>query len=318
MMYHARKLALSTLIPLILTACGGSSSSNTSIPNTPDIDDCGNYYVLSSASLVSDGSANMDTYDLIESVLGVGSIEAPDLYGEDNHSGVRHITEDSDNQVGDYFRFTIHRDLDGDRDTGKTDRQRNEIKVYDKSNDSLKGFMDTIFEYRWKFRIDEDLRVTNHFTHLFQLKAVSDFGDPVSQPLVTITGNTKSGVSGLEVRHVDSQDAKTMLLHTSQLGIDWATQIQGQWLEVFVRAQFSEQGSLEMSVTPLGSEAPLFTVNEQNIELWRSGSNGSTVNFVRPKWGIYRSLNDKAGLNAGEDEVWFADLEVKEVQKIEP
>jgi hypothetical protein len=72
-----------------------------------------------------------------------------------------------------------------------------------------------------------------------------------------------------------------------------------------------------MSVTPLGSETPLFTVNEQNIELWRSGSNGSTDNFVRPKWGIYRSLNDKAGLNAGEDEVWFADFEIKEVQKIE-
>lgn len=117
---------------------------------------------------------------------------------------------------------------------------------------------------------------------------------------------------------MDSQDTQTILLDTSQLGIDWATQIQGQWLEAFVRAQFSEQGSLEMSVTPLGSTTPLFTVNEQNIELWHSGNNNSTDNFVRPKWGIYRSLNDKTGLNAGEDEVWFADFEIKEVQKIEP
>lgn len=114
---------------------------------------------------------------------------------------------------------------------------------------------------------------------------------------------------------MDSQDTGTILLDTSQLGIDWATQIQGQWLEVFVRTKFSEQGSLEMSVTPLGSETPRFTVNKQNIELWRSGSNGSTDNLVRPKWGIYRSLNDKAGLNAGEDEVWFADLEKKKSKR---
>ncbi|GAL20778.1 hypothetical protein JCM19235_3780 [Vibrio maritimus] len=74
-MHQARKLALSTLIPLILTACGGTNSGNSSIPNTPDIDDSGNYYVLSSASLVSDGPANMDTYDLIESVLGVALLK---------------------------------------------------------------------------------------------------------------------------------------------------------------------------------------------------------------------------------------------------
>ncbi|MGV2990227.1 hypothetical protein ACE1OE_21565 [Vibrio sp. E150_011] len=302
---------------LLLSACGGSSSEDTpSDVYNPPVDDSGQYYVISSTDLIADGANGMATYDLIESILGTGSIEAPDLYGDANHQHIDHITEDNDNMVGNYFRFVLHRDEDKDRDKDYTDRQRNEIKVYDKSDDSLKGVMDKTFEYRWKFRVGDDLAVTSHFTHLFQLKAVTDGSDPVSQPLVTITANTKSGESGLEVRHVTADNTKTMLLHTSQMDIDWATQIQGQWLEVMVRSTFSEKGALYLSVTPLGEQTPLFAVNESNIELWRSASNASDGNFVRPKWGIYRSLNDIASLNEGEDEVWFADFSIKEVEKI--
>ncbi|MCL9777302.1 hypothetical protein [Vibrio methylphosphonaticus] len=298
---------------LLLSACGGSSPSDA---YHPPLDDSGQYYVISSASLNSDGAGGVETYQLIESILGQGSIEAPDLYGDANHDTIKHITEDHDSMVGNYFRFVIHRDHDKDRDKDYTDRQRNEIKVYDKSVDSLKGFKDKTFEYRWKFRVGETLAVTNHFNHLFQLKAVTDNGDPVSQPLVTITANTKSGVSGLEVRHVDSADNKTMLLHTSQQNIDWATQIQGQWLEVLVRTTYSETGALYLSVTPVGEQSPLFAISQDNLEMWRSGANSSQGNFVRPKWGIYRSLKDKDALNEEEDEVWFADFSIKEVEKI--
>ncbi len=316
-MHNPLKITLTILCSLALSACGGSGSGSSNSNNNINTSIDGEYRVLSEETLSAEGITNAQVYSHIESVLGVGSIEAPDLYGSANHSGVQHILKESDNQVGDYFKFIIHRDLDGDRDTGKTDRQRNEIKVYGNSDDSLKGFLGKTFEYRWKFRVGHDLAITNHFTHLFQLKAVTSSNDPVSQPLVTITANTKSGVGGLEVRHVDSADNKTELLHTSRQGIDWATQIQGQWLEVMVRTTYAEKGMLQLSVTPLGESEPLFTVNRSNIEMWRSGSNADKGNFVRPKWGIYRSLNSKELLNAHEDNVDFANFYIAEAEQLE-
>lgn len=318
----ANYLMLLSATLLVCTACG-SSSSDSGEPYVPPVDS-GDYIELSNTQLISDGPEGEATYDLIESVLGTGSIEAPDLY-EENHPEVPHITEHTDEEVGNHFRFILHRDEDIDRDKVENDdRQRNEIKVYGNSDDSLKGFKDTTFEYSWKFRVGDELRITSNFTHLFQLKAVSDTDAPISQPLITITANTKSGNEGLEIRHVDSvgadednNDTTTMLLHTSNIGVNWSTQIQGQWLEVFVRANFSENGSLYLSVTPLGEEEPLFAVEENNIKLWRAGDDSGTGNFVRPKWGIYRSLKDLDGLNASEDEVRFADFSISEVQLVE-
>ena len=76
----------------------------------------------------------------------------------------------------------------------KPDRQRNEIKVYDKSDDGLKGFYGSTMVYTWSFRVSEGMRVSNRFTHLFQLKFV---GGDASMPAVTFSGQKYS--SGREV-----------------------------------------------------------------------------------------------------------------------
>lgn len=309
---------LATLTLLTTTALYGCGGGGSSSGDEPVLGDDGEYLIISKTRLTSRGDLASNTYDHIESILGKGAIEAPDLYGSVNHHGVAHIVEAQDTQVGNYFEFHIHRDQDKDRDkTANSDRQRNEIKVYDQSDDALKGVLGTTFEYRWKFKVGDDLAVTSHFTHLFQLKAVSDSNDPISQPLLTITANTKRGNSGLEVRHVDSNDRKTELTHTSYHNIDWQTQIQGQWLEVFVRANYQQQGSLTLTITPLGSQQPLVELHRDNIEMWRSGEQGGSDKFVRPKWGIYRSLNDAANLNL-EDSVSFADFTISQVELVQP
>lgn len=310
------------LLPLCV-ALAGCGSSSSSIPNLlPEnnlLEDSSNFYAVSATSLEADGAAGVETYALIESVLGNGAIEAPDLYGDDNHQGETHIIESEDAQVGNYFTFLIHRDEDKERDTGKLDRQRNEIKVYGNSKDMLKGYQDSTFEYSWKFKVGDDLAVTSHFNHLFQLKAVGE-GD-ISNPLLTITANTRSGVSGLEIRHVGygsdgDADQSTTLAHTSYEGIDWATQIQGQWLEVVVRSTFSEQGSLYMTITPLGEVQPLVEISESNIELWRAGSDADSGDFIRPKWGIYRyTLGVTEQLNEN-DGVSFANFMITELSLV--
>ena len=67
----------------------------------------------------------------------------------------------------------------------------------------MKGYENETFVYKWRFRINADMAVSTRFTHFFQLKAV---GGPDSQPVLTITGNERSGDDGIEVRHSPLQD----------------------------------------------------------------------------------------------------------------
>lgn len=304
----------------LLSACSAVSDPSKVYP----LDDSGNYYVVSSTELVADGAEGEETYDLIESVLGLGSIEAPDLYGSANHAGERHITEANDPKMGNHFVFHIHVDEDKDRDKVEiTDRQRNEIKVYAKSDDHLKGTLGKTFEYRWAFKVSDDLSVSKNFTHLFQLKAVKTRGSTgiTNSPLLTLTANTRSGKNGLEVRHVHynsdrSGTENNMLAHTARMkNVDWSEDIQGEWLEVFVRAHYHEQGSLYMTVSKLGESQPLIEVNEPNLEMWRSGDLDGDDHFVRPKWGIYRSLKSKDLLK--DEQISFANFLIEEVKAVE-
>lgn len=66
----------------------------------------------STTCLNADGPGGRDAYELIESVFGAGSIEAPD---GDHEKPVRHVIEDVDDEVGPHFVFLIHRDVDLDR-----------------------------------------------------------------------------------------------------------------------------------------------------------------------------------------------------------
>ncbi|OBT12190.1 hypothetical protein A9264_03385 [Vibrio sp. UCD-FRSSP16_10] len=314
-----RVLPLSLIF--IISGCAHSSKDEISVKSFEKIK---GYTEVSETRLDADGANGEDTYTLIRNAFGPRSIEAPDLYGSANHQGHPHITELTDPKIGDYFKFVLHRDLDHDRDVlSKSDRQRNEIKVYGRSDSSLKGYLGKTFEYRWKFRINDDLKVTRHFTHIFQLKAVKKSGSDAltNSPILTLTANIRHGRSGLEVRHVgyNSDHSGTInntLYHTSKHNVDWQDDIKGRWFEVFVRANYAEQGNLMMTVTPVGETTPLIEVHENNIEMWRSGNDANKGNFVRPKWGIYRSLKAKEQLNATEDEVDFANFEVKEVKPV--
>ncbi|MEM9690394.1 MAG: hypothetical protein AAF917_13060 [Pseudomonadota bacterium] len=299
---------------VVLSGCGGSSGG-ASAPTPPPIVnpppamsgppvDEANYTVLTTRSLESDGPmVGLDAYDLIRAFGGdrvPGPIESPDQYVV-NHPGVRHIFEDTDAEVGNHFVFIIHRDIDIDRDrVDVTDRQRNEIKTYDQSEEAVKGFEDETFVYRWKFKINANMEVSTRFTHFFQLKAV---GGDDSQPILTISGAERVGDDGIEVRHSPLQDT-TILQRT-----DWTT-VTGEWLEAYCRATFSDTGDLRFIVTRLRDDEVVFDIDVQGLDLWR-GTDAS--HFVRPKWGIYRSLLDLDNLRPDEEAVRFANFSVQEV-----
>ncbi|MEL7312188.1 MAG: hypothetical protein AAFN07_11790 [Pseudomonadota bacterium] len=260
------------------------------------------FVVLSERRLDADGAGQgEDAYDLIRAFGGKRSIEAPDLYSI-NHPGSAHIYEDSDSEVGPHFVFVIHRDDDMDRDRrDKSDRQRNEIKTYRSSEDAVKGFEGETLVFRWRFKVEQGMTVSRRFTHLFQLKAV---GGDDSQPILTISGAKRRGEDGIEIRH--SSPPEGQILERS----NWS-EIEGEWLTAYCRATFSDTGSLRMIVTRLRDGAVIFDVDTANLDLWR-GTNAS--HFVRPKWGIYRSILDRDNLRPDEEMVRFANFSISKVR----
>jgi len=261
------------------------------------------YKILRETKLDADGiNIGLSAYDLIRHFAGKNPIESPDLYPE-NHPEVKHILEDTDNIVGHHFVFLAHRDTDRDRDKIHiTDRQRNEIKAYDKSNKALKGFHNETMIYQWKFKINKHMEVSKRFSHFFQLKAK---GGIDSHPILTITGNERMGKDGLEVRHTGT--GKFSVLER----IDWE-QVTGEWIEVYCRVTYGETGSLRLIAKRISDGKTIFDIDESELDLWRGTE---TKHFVRPKWGIYRSILDYDNLRADEETVRFANFIVSKVLK---
>lgn len=255
------------------------------------------FFVASSAFsqtiLSADGPGN--TYELIESVLapGYNPIEVPDC----SHPAFgRHIDEvfDSDLQTN-VFRFFIHRDQDDDRCIN-FDRQRNEIKTYDQSPDNLKGVEGETVVYSWKFKLDAGFQPSSSFTHLHQIKAVG--GSESSMPQITLTARAGSP-ENLELRYAESNTQVT--LATAPLA-----NFKGIWVEATETITYGESGSYELSLNRVSDNSSLFYYIDGNIRMWKTGAD-----FQRPKWGIYRSLNNSAQLR--DEEVLFADFSIEEL-----
>ncbi len=224
----------------------------------------------------SDGASGRDAYAILRDALGPKPYECPDA----DHD-FKHIKEDGDAEVGYHFVLYLHRDVDGDP-AGGTDRQRNEIKVYEGSDDRLKGFEGTTFTYRWKLKVDREMKVSKGFTHLFQLKGV---GGDADHPLITLTSAKVGGEDRLQVRY--SPSSKDIILDETML-----SSARGIWLEVFLKATFATDGHLTMSVR--GPDGTALLSVDEPLDMWRDGD------FVRPKWGLYRSLVDEDDLRVTE------------------
>lgn len=244
-------------------------------------------------TLEADGPGN--TYSLITSVLapGFNPIEAPDCSHPEFGP---HIEEIYDDDLGDNaFKFHIHVGPDDDRCIN-FDRQRNEIKAYDKSPDNLLGVEGERVTYSWKFKLSEGFQSSPKFTHLHQLKSVG--GEFSSMPMYTLT-TRKGDPDQLELRYAEVNQQITLAQ------TDLAPFI-GVWLEVTETILYGEIGTYEVVIKSLESQEELFSYSTSNIINWRDAAE-----FVRPKWGIYRSLLFEEDLR--DEEVLFADFVIDEL-----
>ncbi|WP_166739350.1 heparin lyase I family protein [Psychromonas algicola] len=294
-----------TGVVLLLAACSNhvptknvySSLAPTNIP----INFTSSYPVISEGVLIADGPyKGLDAYALIKNFAGPRSIESPGLYAN-NHPGEPHIYEAKDAVVGNHFVFTLHKNNDKDRDVVSIkDRQRNEIKGYAGSSDTLKAFKSEVVSYSWKFKLNEDITMSKNFGHFFQLKAV-DGG--VGTPILTISGRDKEG-EWLEVIHT-IHGKKTVLTKVP------LEAIKGRWLQVNAYVDYSNDGKLDLMVTDMTNGRRVIDLSLADIDMLRGeGKN----DFVRPKWGIYRSLRSQDMLREEEEKVFFADFLVQKLQ----
>jgi len=246
------------------------------------------------AKLSADGPGN--TYELISSVFGGDACEDPDCA---HPAFGRHIREEFDNTLNkNVFVFTLHVTPDDDRCNGSTDRQRNEIKTYGPSADSLKGQLNETVTYRWKFKLDAAMQPSPSFTHIHQIKAGDGTND--GSPLITLTpraGNPEK----LELIHTGNTSASTLgKVQTADLSL-----FKGVWVEATEKVVYKSNGSYEITIKRINDGAVLLTYSNNNIDLWRDAAT-----FCRPKWGIYRSLNNVSYLR--DEEVRFADFCIAE------
>ncbi|MEL7533935.1 MAG: heparin lyase I family protein [Bacteroidota bacterium] len=255
---------------------------------------------LLSAQTLLEADGPGDTYELINSILapGYNVIEVPDC-GHTNFG--RHIEEVFDADLNkNVFLFHMHRDEDDDR-CQRFDRQRNEIKAYDKSPDSLLGVVGEEVEYRWKFKLDSTFQPSGSFSHLHQLKAVG--GSESSMPLITLTAR-KSSPDRLELRYAKTTSQVTN--HQEPLA-----PMLGKWIEAVEKVTYGEigTGEYEILLTDMTNGDTLFFYTNPSIRMWKTNAD-----FIRPKWGLYRSLNDSTNLK--DEQVWFADIGIEEISDI--
>jgi hypothetical protein len=244
------------------------------------------------AQTVLSADGKTDTYSLIEKAFGKKAYETPDC----GHKAFGpHITQLLDQDLNKYvFVFHLHVKPDDDR-CEKDDRQRCEIKTYNPSPDALKGFPGDTCTYHWKFKLDAGFQASPKFCHIHQLKAVD--GDD-GKPLITITPRGgKSQRLQLIFTPPEGQGDWTVLADA-----DLAL-FKGVWVEAEEKVTYGKHGSYSLTLRRVKDGAVLLTFTKADLALWREGAS-----FVRPKWGLYRSLDEPAYLR--DEEVRFADFSV--------
>ncbi|WP_418263744.1 fibronectin type III [Flavobacterium faecale] len=247
--------------------------------------------IHSQTKLIATGSG--DTYELINKVLSPGhdAVEVPDCA----HAAFgKHINQVYDTDLKRYvFEFTVHTAVDNDR-CEKFDRQRVEIKTYGPSPENLKGKEGEIVNYSWKFKIPSGFQPSTSFTHLHQIKAV---GGSDGLPLFTLSAK-KGKINKLNLVHDN-----VTILQSAPLNDFIDT-----WVEVKEIIEVGSNGYYSMKISRLNDGVELLSYSTDKLMTIRADNE-----FIRPKWGIYRSLNNSSDLR--DESVLFADFVIEETKK---
>ena len=255
------------------------------------------------AQITLEADGRTDTFELISNAFApnYNPIETPGFKKDncDNHSNFKqkHITQVYDSILKkQVFKFVIHVKEDNDRCVN-FDRQRNEIKGYKRSPVTMKGTLGETVTYTWKFKLPKDFAPSKRFTHIHQIKSVGE--KPHCKPIFTLSAKKGKNNDYFRLRHSTGKTSKAL----TQVNLDL---FKGNWVSVTETITYnkSNKGNYSISIINSITKEIILNYKNSNIQTWNTGAD-----FVRPKWGIYRSLLDASELK--DEEVLFTDFKIE-------
>jgi hypothetical protein len=184
--------------------------------------------------------------------------------------------------TGSSFLFVLHQNGAEETVSSGAHRQRNELTVNPGNPAMYKGMSGDTMTYTWRFRL-EAMNANPTWCDIFQVKQHGPLGPA---PYMALEANKGD-----------------LTVDTEKLGVVQRvplSAIMGIWINASVTAKYADAGSISLLLKKDDGTVVLSYTNN-NIDLLDPG-----VDFVRPKWGLYR--NQAAG--AGEAAIHYNDMRI--------
>jgi hypothetical protein len=139
--------------------------------------------------------------------------------------------------------------------------------------------------------LDAGFKPSGAFTHIHQIKALGGDDDA---PMWTLDALTDGGGT-LKVMYVGPSNNSSFPASVP------LAPFKGAWVEAVEHITYGQQGKYSIVIKRLSDAQTLLAYSTQSVNNWRSGAT-----HYDPKWGIYRSLNEKSALR--DETVLFADF----------
>jgi hypothetical protein len=208
-----------------------------------------------------------------DGVAAFEGVETADYWG--SHPGVKHFYPVASDDV---YRVDVHYPPDVlDLDNGAKDRQRNEVKGMQTAKAYLQMLEGQRWRIAWSLYVPSSLEATTTFTHIMQIKAIDTSGSSGGAPVITVSLPRRNGME-----MIDLELPGLIAFNPVPLA-----PLHDKWLsaEVDITLGAGTDGSVRWILKD-GANT-VVDAQKTGIETWPA----NTVR-LRPKWGIYRSIND--------------------------
>jgi len=244
----------------------------------------------------------------------------PGIYGAVEHSDCessefgQSITQTYDSEL-DKIVFSFNIDEENDTDRCRTDglyddRQRIEIKTYAQSYDHQKAVQGETHYLAWKMKLPTGFDASDKFTHLHQLKPKG--GENAGMPTITLTANgPKTDLDTGDITAPAQLNLRYSPSTVSQVTVTSAPigDLEGKWIQFLEKVTYGteNEGRYELLIYKDGDigGTPILDFKSFSFETWKGGD------FVRPKWGIYRSIVQPDKIK--DETILFSDFTILEV-----
>jgi hypothetical protein len=167
--------------------------------------------------------------------------------------------------MGTHFQFVLHQNGAEEIVSSGAQRQRNELTVNPGNPAMYKGTKGTTMTYQWRFRLDV-MNANPTWCDIFQIKQHGPLG---VAPYMAFEANKSE-----------------LTIDTQKLGVVARTplsNIMGIWMNAQVSIHYDDAGSLSLSIKKDDGTSVMSYTNN-SVDMW-----DNDVDFVRPKWGLYRN-----------------------------